>query len=222
MKYSYTFQDAMHFIYFRNQEFFYQCNDYLNLPVCSSNIIINLNNDYIEMPACISTSILVNNWSISGIEKLIAPIIITQRTELSTFNKAFLMANSLSNSNVYKIQLKNCYYYMGRGIILDINLQPLMLCTTKIKKDTLQSIEHICRINPIVFSNEDIVSKNIIKQIIPYFSSKLHTEIPRKIIIGDISNFFDYTTPINSTSPNEDLNQCLVDNIDEILSLVCP
>lgn len=71
---------------------------------------------------------------------------------------------------------KGLDYYGGQGLIFDENWAPLMICGSIIdidKEDRRISIKHpICYVSPSVFENNDLLSKAIIKKIIPFISSK--------------------------------------------------
>ena len=133
-------------------------------------------------------------------------------------------------------------YYGGKGIILDGNFNPLLLCTllARIVKeeggDVLTYYRPVCHINPKVFIESDkLVNKGIIKKLIPYYSN-YDTCFPRgirrntnndpesekvKVIIDDFSHLFiEPVKPTPSSCSNESLNQCLVDNVEDILALI--
>ena len=77
---------------------------------------------------------------------------------------------------------KGLDYYGGQGLIFDENWAPLMICGFIIdidKADRGISIKHpICYVSPSVFENNDLLSKVIIKKIIPFISSR-GISIPR-------------------------------------------
>ena len=71
---------------------------------------------------------------------------------------------------------KGLDYYGGQGLIFDENWAPLMICGFIIDIDIdgrTISIKHpICYVSPSVFENNDLLSKAIIKKIIPFISSR--------------------------------------------------
>lgn len=71
---------------------------------------------------------------------------------------------------------KGLDYYGGQGIIFDENWNPMMLCGFIINIDTTNKcvniVNPICYISPDVFDSNDILSKAIIKKIIPYLGSE--------------------------------------------------
>ena len=77
---------------------------------------------------------------------------------------------------------KGLDYYGGQGLIFDENWAPLMICGFIIdigKEGRTIFIKHpICYVSPSVFENNDLLSKAIIKKIIPFISSR-GISIPR-------------------------------------------
>lgn len=77
---------------------------------------------------------------------------------------------------------KGLDYYGGQGLIFDENWAPLMICGFIIdisKEGRTILIKHpICYVSPSVFENNDLLSKAIIKKIIPFISSR-GISIPR-------------------------------------------
>lgn len=82
-----------------------------------------------------------------------------------------------AKARLYNIKTsKGLDYYGGQGLIFDENWAPLMICGFIIdidKEGRRISIKHpICYVSPFVFENNDLLSKAIIKKIIPFISSK--------------------------------------------------
>lgn len=71
---------------------------------------------------------------------------------------------------------KGLDYYGGQGLIFDEHWSPLMLCGFLINIDRINRhiniINPICYVTPKVFENNDILSKTIIKKVIPFISMK--------------------------------------------------
>lgn len=69
---------------------------------------------------------------------------------------------------------KGLDYYGGQGLIFDEHWTPLMLCGFIINIDRINrhiTVERpVCYISPIVFESNDILSKAIVKKVIPYMS----------------------------------------------------
>lgn len=69
---------------------------------------------------------------------------------------------------------KGLDYYGGQGLIFDELWNPFMVCGFIINVDginkTVSVVRPVCYVSPTVFVNGDILSKAIIKKIIPYIS----------------------------------------------------
>lgn len=136
-------------------------------------------------------------------------------------------------------------YYGGRGLIFDDRYNPLMVCTLKARKVQVDGtfkvayFRPIVYINPIVFTESDkLINKGIIKKIIPYYTgrgiifpdsrydtfySDLANEENKKavVIIDNPDRFFvKPTVPKPQSCTTESLNECLVNNIDDILAML--
>ena len=71
---------------------------------------------------------------------------------------------------------KGLDYYGGQGLIFDEHWNPLMLCGFIINIDrinrTITVVRPVCYVSPIVFELNDILSKAIVKKVIPYMSMR--------------------------------------------------
>lgn len=69
---------------------------------------------------------------------------------------------------------KGLDYYGGQGLIFDELWNPFMVCGFIINVDginrTMSVVRPVCYVSPTVFVNGDILSKAIIKKVIPYIS----------------------------------------------------
>lgn len=69
---------------------------------------------------------------------------------------------------------KGLDYYGGQGLIFDEHWNPLMLCGFIINIDRINKhiivVRPVCYVSPIVFELNDILSKAIVKKVIPYVS----------------------------------------------------
>lgn len=249
------------FVSFASQVFWYKehygtpysLSDSLTLDsnnVFSRSIIVDLNKDEIELPVIAirhfeeaAGSSIIPSFSV---EKVILPLYNnTYDQSRRTFDTimAQFFANTSYESRLLKIITnKGEVYYGGKGIILDGNFNPLLLCTLLARivkeeeRDVLTYYRPVCHINPKVFIESDkLVNKGIIKKLIPYYSN-YDTCFPRvvrrtvnndpesekvKVIIDDFSHLFvEPVKPTPSSCSNESLNQCLVDNVEDILALI--
>lgn len=137
-------------------------------------------------------------------------------------------------------------YYGGKGLIFDDKYNPLMLCTLKARRVLVDNIpkivyfKPIVYVNPIVFIEPDkLINKGIIKKVIPYYIVRsVSLPVSRyisfynepvnnmdndkaAIIIDSLDRFFiKPTVPKPQSCINESLNECLVNNIDDVLAMI--
>lgn len=123
-------------------------------------------------------------------------------------------------------------YYGSRGIILDDNHLPLMICGFEVQLFPItrvpcyKFIRPICLISSRVFEREDMVSKVIVKKVMPYLSGKKMymwdsmgrtqgEEGRMKIIVSDeLDKFIHVATP-----PSEmDIDDTIYNILDEFIS----
>lgn len=116
----------------------------------------------------------------------------------------------------------NLYYGM-RGLILNSNLEPLVLCTIRPPRISSATTELILRVSPKVFNSDNVVCKGIQKYLIEYcstvsrYSSIVNTFITMTVIINnDIDKFIRHVKAPTNINVNEEIQQLLVNNIDEL------
>lgn len=228
----------------------YSLSDSLTLDsnnVFSRSIIVDLNKDEIELPViairhfeeAAGSSIIP---SIS-VEKVILPLYNNaydqSRRTFDTIMAQFF-ANTSYEGRLLKITTnKGEVYYGGKGIIFDGNYNPLLLCTLKARRVVTEKEKYtayyrpVCYVSPRVFEEPNtIVNKGIIKKLIPFYTSH-NMDFPlglfrdkaedRKVqvVIDNFDRFFiKPVKPSPSTCSNELLNQCLIDNIEDIMMLI--
>lgn len=133
-------------------------------------------------------------------------------------------------------------YYGGKGIIFDESYTPLLLCTltarcvhTEDNGNTMVYYRPVCHVSPKVFLESDkLINKGIIKKLIPCYTSR-DIMFPRsyysfnnnpedrkaKVIVDNFNKFFvEPIKPTPSTCSDDALNECLIDNIDDIMMLI--
>lgn len=133
-------------------------------------------------------------------------------------------------------------YYGGKGIIFDESYAPLLLCTLTARKvhteeggNSMVYYRPVCHVSPKVFLESDkLINKGIIKKLIPYYTSR-DINFPRnnysfssnpedrkvKVIVDNFNKFFvEPIKPTPSACSNDALNECLIDNIDDIMMLI--
>lgn len=116
----------------------------------------------------------------------------------------------------------NLYYGM-RGLILNSNLEPLVLCTIRPPRTSSATTELILRVSPKVFNSDNVVCKGIQKYLIEYcstvsryFSIVSGFTTMTVIINNDIDKFIRHVKAPTNINVNEEIQQLLVDNIDKL------
>lgn len=235
----YTFNDTGHAMTF---------NPNLNLNTNSLfriGITVDLNVEDIEIPIIGKSHLeeqIMNKFSSLDTteEEVIIPLFqngnnVNKRT-LNTICKLFKEVSWLNR--LAKVHISNNIYYIGKGIILDKDLSPLLLCTLKARKkeepgepNKIVYYKAMCYIHPNVFiHSKDLINKGIISTIIPfyleneiYLPSNYYIDLEPtykkvEIVIDDCKRFF--TKPVKPKQLSDidtSLNKCINDNIDEIL-----
>ena len=149
----------------------------------------------------------------------------TSRDERKTFGpllKELSLIGKAGELNRVRDKDGNLYYGM-RGLILNSNLEPLVLSTTRSSKELSATIEFILRVSPKVFNSDNVVCKGIQKYLIEYCSTvSRYFSIVRGfttmtvIINNDIDKFIRHTKAPVNINVNEEIQQLLVDNIDKL------
>ena len=215
------------------------------------SIVIELNENEIEVPVIARRHfeyLIYHKFtynSITRIEKIVLPLYNnTVDVKKGTFDSIItqLFRNTGYNKRLQKITTsKGDVYYGGRGIILDEELNPLLLCTlvarnvSTEKEKKLIYYRPICHISPKVFLEPSkLVNKGIITKLIPYYTgnniifpytSYIFKSEPEnskvKIIVDSFDNFFiEPIKPVPSAIAEDALNQCLIDNIEDVMMLI--
>lgn len=136
---------------------------------------------------------------------------------------------------------KGLDYYGGSGLIFDEDWNPLMICgfmARIIDRDRLKIEKPICYVSPEVFQNSDLISKAIVKKVIPYLSNNpLSIRVPSmfdqsgtvmydqedfthvEVIIRHLNNLFvvpENPLRLGSAPSDDSIWQFLSDNINEL------
>ena len=182
---------------------------------------------------------------IIGIKKIILPLYDnTPSQEIRTFDSIItqLFTRVGYNKRLQKIiTSKGEVYYGGKGIIFDESYTPLLLCTLTARsacinnRNTMVYYRPVCHVSPKVFLEFDkLINKGIIKKLIPcYTNGNVDFQINNrrfisnpedrkvKVIVDNFNKFFiEPIKPTPSTCSNDALNQCLIDNIEDIMMLI--
>lgn len=170
-------------------------------------------------------------------ETIIFPLYINGNVQKRTSDAILKTVFCANERRLVKISTpKGDVFYSGKGVLLDSAFNPLMIWGYKTfiedKKEGLlryntTPIGYQCYISPRVFTNEDLVSKAIIKKVIPYISSEViysygnstFNRISGSVVITiqDI----DYMivrpeTPVNFDTIDDDIWSAIRDNINNI------
>ena len=181
-----------------------------------------------------------------GVKKIILPLYDNALSqERRTFDSIIkqLFTNVGYSQRLQKITTsKGEVCYGGKGIIFDESYTPLLLCTltaksvhTEDNRNTMVYYRPVCHISPKVFLESDkLINKGIIKKLIPCYTNR-DVDFPRegysfssnpedervKVIVDNFDKFFiKPVKPTLSTCPNDALNECLIDNIEDIMMLI--
>ena len=131
-------------------------------------------------------------------------------------------------------------YYGGKGIIFDESYAPLLLCTLAARKvhteesgNSMVYYRPVCHVSPKVFLESDkLINKGIIKKLIPFYTSEevrfpdcmfgVNPESKKvKVVVDNFDKFFiEPIKPTPSAITNDALNECLIDNMDDIMMLI--
>ena len=209
-------------------------NDEVEIPVIAREHFEKLVSDNMTYP------------TIMGIKRIILPLYDnTPSQNRSTFNSiiAQLFTNVGYGQRLQKITTnKGEVCYGGKGIIFDESYTPLLLCTltarnvhTEDNGNTMVYYRPVCHVSPKVFLESDkLINKGIIKKLIPYYTNR-DINPPRsdynfssnledrkvKVIVDDFNKFFiEPIKPTPSAYSNDALNECLIDNMDDIMMLI--
>ena len=218
--------------------------------VFKRNLIIDVSNDEMEIPVIarghIENTVAVSPRNGYKVDKVLLPLYNNSRAHFAsrTFDSAIRQMFMVPyHQRLQKIITnKGEVYHGGKGIIFDESYSPLLLCTLAARvmpqEDNTPSVVYYrptCRVSPKVFSDPDkLINKGIIKKVIPYYtnhdvtsrlSRSIFTYAPEnrkvEVIVDNFDKFFvEPIKPTPSTCPNSALNDCLVDNIEDVLSLI--
>ena len=91
----------------------------------------------------------------------------------------------------------------------------------------------VCHVSPKVFLESDkLINKGIIKKLIPFYTSEevsfpncmfgVNPESKKvKVVVDNFDKFFiEPIKPTPSAITNDALNECLIDNMDDIMMLI--
>ena len=147
---------------------------------------------------------------------------INERKTFGPLLKELSLIKRIGELNRVRDKDGNLYYGM-RGLILNSNLEPLVLCTIRPPRILSATKELILRVSPKVFNSDNVICKGIQKYLIEYCStvsryfSIVNSFTTMTVIINnDIDKFIRHVKAPTSINVNEEIQQLLVDNIDKL------
>lgn len=207
-------------------------DDEVEIPVIAREHFERLVSDKIEYPLAVGT------------KRIILPLYDNALSqERRTFDSIIMqMFNNVRfDMRLQKITTnKGEVYYGGKGIIFDEIYTPLLLCTLTARKvhteeggNSMVYYRPVCHVSPKVFLESDkLINKGIIKKLIPLYTSR-EVSFPNyifgsnpesrkvKVVVDNFDKFFiEPIKPILSANINDALNECLIDNMDDIMMLI--
>ena len=209
-----------------------EVNDEIEIPVIAREHFENLVLEKINYPLAVGT------------KRIILPLYDNAPSqERRTFDSIIMqMFNNVGfNMRLQKITTsKDEVYYGGKGIIFDESYAPLLLCTLTARKvhteesgDSMVYYRPVCHVSPKVFLESDkLINKGIIKKLIPFYTSEevmfpdcmfgVNPESKKvKVVVDNFDKFFiEPIKPTPSAITNDVLNECLIDNMDDIMMLI--
>ena len=165
---------------------------------------------------------IYNSLSLREIIPLFTSTSINERKTFGPLLKELSLITRIGELNRVKDKDGNLYYGM-RGLILNSNLEPLVLATIRLYRESSATKDLILRVSPKVFNNDNVVCKGIQKYLIEYCStvsryfSIVNSFTTMTVIINnDIDKFIRHAKAPTNINVNEEIQQLLVDNIDKL------
>lgn len=217
----------------------------LNNDAYSLFMIFDKKKDSFEIPISYRKECesILNNL-IEGEEetKFIIPLYYNSKLIVNTFNK--LIKEFSKTYSLIKVILEdkfNTEFYFNKGLILDKDYTPLFMTSISFNYDS--SINRykvdklLCRINPIVFTDDKPLYKLIVKDLLPFYASNnFRSDIysiskyiyykfdnifnPVTIIIESFDYMFKKVIPPKDIpNINNTINDYLSDNADVLLNM---
>lgn len=161
--------------------------DYITIPVyrIRSSIKMLLKNRSVSLAI---SAYLPNMYSYDFIKTSVGKRIFHYLVDLDTGN------------SLLKVKTKqDAVYYVGRGVIFNEKFTPLIITTVTLNTNTFKIKSGECRINPILFEENSLLSKTIIKDVLPFLPT-----IPAKFLYGSRCS-------VSSSSLLEDYEEAIID-----------
>lgn len=222
-------------------------------------ITVDLTKDRFEIPCVykyIICGLLASNRSNQVVDVIKIPMIalrlITEESKSANPMLKDFFKQNCSGSLLSKKKCAGVDYIGGEGIIMYDDFTPLVMFTLEVQKTTVDGLvkyiplRQIMRINPIVYTRDDLLAKHVrthmISNVIPmkvdwssiadtgwtwrdkklrnlyqlFTTDKVNWDF--KIIVEDFSYFFDSPTVPNCTFNSSDVNKFLSSKCNDIIS----
>lgn len=134
---------------------------------------LNPEEDYLDIPCCMSYDFQSRSLVERNLTYSMTRLLLTEIKSKRTVSTCLKCINELSIGRIAEIVTsKGERYYGARGLILDHNREPLLMGVIQRRLSTLSEYTHThyipkVYISPKVFSNKDMISKAIVKHLIP-------------------------------------------------------
>lgn len=190
------------------------------------SIIAKVVNNRIYVPSFMSTdvrSIIMNKGYISNLD--VVCDISSYFNTCKAASSSRILRVCFSNRRYrqfFKIDTGKGYGYNGiNGVVLDDDFNPLIICCNvyDIVGTRMKSCGPVCFISPRVFSNTDILSKFIVKNIIPNIHNvSVGTFKPSVLITDRIDEFINKPKAPVDMDFNESIYSVLENHLNEIVN----
>ena len=193
---------------------------------------IKRDNDNFETPLIIPNSVFDSIFSSKGGD-IIVPINIHNRTVSAKGVPAALRYGGFDNNGfLTNIFIKSLGCHIGKGIILDNDMNPLIICSVSGKrilnsdvKYETDSLKIKMYVHPRVFNQETVMDKFIVKTMIPYYlSAPLSTcfraeSLDVNVVIEDVNDNLTIkpADPDKAALNDITIKDYMLSNIDSVI-----
>ena len=194
------------------------------LRTLGKSIVVNLTRGKVFVPNICMNKVLGNLADCDNTALVIPAVNNTPSAVKKTCDNIFAYCSSF-HSLILIDTTKGYKYYGGQGIILDETFKPLIIFGKELDifEDTFSprtnrhiTLNNTCIISPSVFEREDIISKGIVKKIIPYLSGMTRDLNIRIVISNEIDSFVHVTPSPASMDVDNDIHRILENHLDEV------
>lgn len=209
----------------------------LNSPSFRKFLQVDMSKDTMEIPTIMSGAGLETiSDSVRMLETPLYVLPLYVSRDIGTYKTSdsvirHLLATPYNNRLVKVKMPSGLILYGGKGLILDSNFKPLLLCTVKCHKAAASESckivvdSAVVHVNPIVFlDSTSLISKSIVKKVIPFYLLHHHNTFrcrswrsnyeDVKIVIDDMEDMFSDAPKgiVSDASVSDALNTFLEEN----------